>query len=225
MHRLYVTATAVLLFPAARMLAQSDSLKASRDNAGIVLSALLPSEHAVLAIAAAMPADKYDFVPTAGRFAGTRSFAEQLKHIAADLYLDGGAILGDQLRGNITREEAGDPNVHTKEQVVAYVRDAFAYVERAVRTIDDATELPTGRTTAAANHKKEDVLGVGQHRLTRCSSSAAATADEATVRRIEDARRLIISRARRCVSTTSKRSSASRPIGGTSPGLARAHAA
>ena len=141
MHRLYVTATAVLLFPAARMLAQSDFLKASRDNAGIVLSALLPSEHAVLAIAAAMPADKYDFVPTAGRFAGTRSFAEQLKHIAADLYLDGGAILGDQLRGNITREEAGDPNVHTKEQVVAYVRDAFAYMERAVRTIDDANAL------------------------------------------------------------------------------------
>lgn len=123
------------------MLAQSDSLKASRDNAGIVLSALAPTENAVLGVAEAMPADKYDFVPTAGRFAGTRSFAEQLKHIAADLYLDGGAMLGDRLRGNVTREEAGDPNVRTKEQVIAYVHDAFAYMARAARTIDGANEL------------------------------------------------------------------------------------
>ena len=128
MHRLYVAATFVLLCPAARMLAQSDSLKASRDNAGIVLSALRPTENAVLGVAGAMPADKYDVVPTAGRFAGTRSFGEQLKHIAADLYLDGGAMLGDELHGNVTRQEAGDPNVRTKEQVIAYVRDAFAYM-------------------------------------------------------------------------------------------------
>lgn len=141
MHRLYVTATIVLLCPAARLVAQSDSLKASRDNAGIVLSTLLPTEKAVLGVSGAMPADKYDFVPTAGRFAGTRSFAEQLKHITADLYLDGGAILGDQLRGNVTREEGGDPNMRTKEQVIAYVRDAFAYMERAVRTKDGANAL------------------------------------------------------------------------------------
>jgi hypothetical protein len=130
-----------LLCSAGQLGAQADSLKASRHNAGIVLSALEPTAKAVLGVAEAMPADKYDFVPTAGTFAGTRSFAEQLKHIAADLYLDAGAILGDQLRGNVTREEAGDPSVHGKEQVIAYVRDAFAYMERASRTIDDANEL------------------------------------------------------------------------------------
>ncbi|HXT15058.1 MAG TPA: DinB family protein [Gemmatimonadaceae bacterium] len=141
MHRFHIVVVFALLCPGARIAAQSDSLKASRNNAGIVLSALEPMAKGVLGLAQAMPADKYDFVPTAGRFAGTRSYAEQLKHIAADLYLDGGAILGDQLRGNVTRAEAGDPNVRTKEQVIAYVRDAFDYMERAARTIDDANEL------------------------------------------------------------------------------------
>jgi len=141
MRRFTIAVMFAVLCPAARVDAQSDSLKASRHNAGIVLSALAPTANAVLVLAEAMPADKYDFVPTAGRFAGTRSFAEQLKHIAADLYLDAGAILGDELRGNVTRAEAGDPNVHTKEQVIAYVRDAFNYMERAARTIDDANEL------------------------------------------------------------------------------------
>jgi len=141
MYRIQTAAIFALLCSAATLSAQADSLKASRHNAGIVLSALEPTAKAVLAVAEVMPADKYDFVPTAGRFAGTRSFADQLKHIAADLYLDGGAILGDQLHGNVTREEEGDPNVHGKEQVIAYVRDAFAYMERATRGIDDANEL------------------------------------------------------------------------------------
>ena len=141
MHRLQIAVMVALLGAAGRLGAQADSLKASRHNAGIVLSALEPTAKGVLGVAEAMPADKYDFVPTAGRFAGTRSFAEQLKHIAADLYLDAGAILGDSLRGNVTREEAGDPGVHGKEQVIAYVRDAFAYMEQASRAVDDANEL------------------------------------------------------------------------------------
>jgi hypothetical protein len=29
-----------------------------------------------------MPEDKYGFVPTAGKFDGVRSFAEQVKHVA-----------------------------------------------------------------------------------------------------------------------------------------------
>jgi hypothetical protein len=35
-----------------------------------------------LSIAEAMPEDKYSFIPTAGKFEGVRSFAEQVKHVA-----------------------------------------------------------------------------------------------------------------------------------------------
>src|SRR5690349_7660146 len=33
-------------------------------------------------VAEAMPEDKYDYVPTAGKFYGARSFGEQVKHVA-----------------------------------------------------------------------------------------------------------------------------------------------
>ena len=47
------------------------------------------TERKVLALAEAMPAEKYGFAPAAGEFRGVRTFGEQLKHIAADNYLDG----------------------------------------------------------------------------------------------------------------------------------------
>ena len=39
-------------------------------------------ETSFLAMAEAMPEDKYAFIPTAGKFDGVRSFAEQVKHVA-----------------------------------------------------------------------------------------------------------------------------------------------
>lgn len=41
------------------------------------------AEKELMSTADAMPEDKYSFVPTNGEFKGVRSFAEQLKHIAA----------------------------------------------------------------------------------------------------------------------------------------------
>jgi hypothetical protein len=39
-------------------------------------------ETSFLGMAEAMPEDKYAFIPTAGKFDGVRSFAEQVKHVA-----------------------------------------------------------------------------------------------------------------------------------------------
>ena len=39
-----------------------------------------------LSIAEAMPEEKYGFIPTAGRFEGVRSFAEQVKHVACSQF-------------------------------------------------------------------------------------------------------------------------------------------
>ena len=41
-------------------------------------------EKDVVSAAAAMPEGKYSFAPTAGEFTGTRTFAEQIKHLAAN---------------------------------------------------------------------------------------------------------------------------------------------
>ena len=119
--------------------AQTDRLTAPRTNAAIVLSVLDMQAPRVLAVAEAMPEDRYAFVPSNGTFTSVRSFSSQLKHIAADLYLDGGAIL-DSLRGNVVGED-GDSTVKSKAEIIAYLRGAFAYMRRAAATIDDANTL------------------------------------------------------------------------------------
>src|SRR5690348_5010761 len=63
----------------------------NRTNSQELSYMLVRLEPRILDVANAMPAEKYSFVPVAGEFAGVRSFAEQLKHITADNFLDGSA--------------------------------------------------------------------------------------------------------------------------------------
>lgn len=42
-------------------------------------------EHSFIALADAMPADKYDFKPSTGEFENVRTFAEQVKHVACGI--------------------------------------------------------------------------------------------------------------------------------------------
>ena len=78
---------------------QTSAAGARRSNAQVIESILLSLQERIVDIADAMPAEKYSFAPTCGEFKGVRSFGEQLKHIAADLYLDGAAILGEDAPG------------------------------------------------------------------------------------------------------------------------------
>jgi hypothetical protein len=137
---LYSALVAVLVC-AHLTVAQPDHLTAPpRTNAAIVISVLDLQASRVVAVAEAMPEGKYAFVPTNGIFTSVRSFSSQLKHIAADLYLDGGAILGDSLRGNVVGED-GDSTVRSKAEIIEYVKGAFAYMRRAAATIDDTNAL------------------------------------------------------------------------------------
>jgi hypothetical protein len=110
-----------------------------RRNSDQVEYLLQFTERKVVDIAEAMPAEKYGFTPRAGEFRGVRDFREQLKHIAADNYLDGAALLEEKSPpGNLSSGESGDTSVRTKAEVIAYLKDSFAYLHRAVRTMDDA---------------------------------------------------------------------------------------
>ena len=46
--------------------------------------------------AEAMPEDKYGFAPTNGEFKDVRTFAQQIKHVAAVNYILGSSILGEK---------------------------------------------------------------------------------------------------------------------------------
>jgi hypothetical protein len=81
----------------------------------------------------AMPEDKYSFVPTTGEFKGVRTFAEQVKHVAATNFQVFAAVLGE-------KPPAGDDNgpaLKTKAEIMKYLRDSFAYGHKAIATIND----------------------------------------------------------------------------------------
>jgi hypothetical protein len=90
--------------------------------------------------AEAMPEDKYSFAPTSGEFKGVRTFAQQAKHVAAVNYLVGSAILEEKPPVDLGSENGPDA-IKTKADIVKFLKDSFAYVHRAVRTINDANLL------------------------------------------------------------------------------------
>jgi DinB family protein len=123
---------------------QYSRAQANRTNTQIVDFILNLQEKEVVGVAEAMPAEKYDFAPTSGGFKGVRTFAEQLKHIAADNYLLGAGILGEKPPGDVNDDERGSSSVRNKPQIIAYLRDSFAYMHHAAAAIDDAkAPIPT----------------------------------------------------------------------------------
>ncbi len=92
------------------------------------------AENSFLALAEAMPEDKYGFIPSQGNFAGVRSFGEQVKHVAC-----GNFAFFNQIEGKTPPEhcEKGGPaKASTKAELVKYLRDSIAYVETVLPAID-----------------------------------------------------------------------------------------
>jgi hypothetical protein len=85
-----------------------------------------------------MPEDKFSFAPTRGEFHGARTYAAQIKHLAANNYQVSAQILGEKPPPGEHGEEAPD-SLRTQEQVMDYVKGSFTYLHRAVATISEST--------------------------------------------------------------------------------------
>src|SRR5580692_6192313 len=86
--------------------------------------------------AEAMPEDKFGFAPTNGEFKGARTYAQQIKHVAAVNYIFGAAILGEKVPVDVG-DESGPAALKTKEEILTYLRDSFTYVHKAILTINE----------------------------------------------------------------------------------------
>jgi len=84
----------------------------------------------------AMPEDKYSFAPSNGEFKEVRTFAMQVKHVAAVNYLVGASILVEKPPVELGSENGPD-SVKTKAEIVKFLKDSFAYVHKAVASIND----------------------------------------------------------------------------------------
>ena len=94
------------------------------------------TEHEFSSAAEAMPEDKFEFAPTNGEFKGVRTFGEQIKHVAAVNYIFGAAILSEKVPVDVG-DESGPASVKTKAEILSYLKDSFAYVHKAIETVNE----------------------------------------------------------------------------------------
>jgi uncharacterized damage-inducible protein DinB len=108
---------------------------------GDALNAILDIGSGEFAGAAdAMPEDKYSFAPTAGEFKGVRTFAQQVKHVAAVNYIFGAAILQEKPPVD-TNEEKGPDTLKSKAEIMKFLNDSFAYLHKALASINEKNQL------------------------------------------------------------------------------------
>ena len=88
----------------------------------------------------AMPEDKYSFAPTNGEFKGVRTFAQQVKHVAAVNYMIAASILEEKPPVELGGENGPD-SMKTKADIEKFIKDSFVYVHKAVGTINEGNLL------------------------------------------------------------------------------------
>jgi len=109
-------------------------------------------EALVVPAADAMPDSLYSFAPDGVGFKGVRTFAEQVKHLAANNYQMAAAAAGEKAPAG-TRNESAPDAVRTKGDIVAYLKGSFAMLHKAAAAIDE--------------HNLSDEVAVGGKQYTR----------------------------------------------------------
>lgn len=84
----------------------------------------------IVAAAEAMPADKYDFAPANGNFAGVRTFGAEVQHVTEANYF---FFSGFGLSG--APDEAKLKSLKGKDELVQALKDSFAFAQKGIDTI------------------------------------------------------------------------------------------
>jgi uncharacterized damage-inducible protein DinB len=109
--------------------------KAPPTIASVLQAQLGVVEFEVVGAAQAMPEDKYSFAPTNGNFAGVRTFALEVKHIATINNIFFGSILGEPGPAALDETLNGPDSIQTNDQIVQYLKDSFAHGHKAIASI------------------------------------------------------------------------------------------
>lgn len=104
--------------------------EAPRTIASVMDRSLSGVEKEFVSAAEAMPEDKYSYAPTSGEFKGVRTFAQQIKHVAAVNYMVFSTMLGEKAPD--TGGENGPDSIKTKADIVKYLKESFVLGHRAM---------------------------------------------------------------------------------------------
>jgi hypothetical protein len=123
--------------------AQAAKPKEEKRTVTMVLDrTVLNMEYEFIPAAEAMPEDKFGFAPTNGEFKGVRTFAQQIKHVAAVNYELGAALMEVKPPIDIS-DESGPASITSKADILKFLKESFAYVHKAIATINENNVVGT----------------------------------------------------------------------------------
>jgi len=153
---------ATLLLPATALLQASNPAPQAPQPPPTVASALdreiTNVEKQILEVAEAMPEDKFNFSPESlnipgSDYKGVRTFAVQLKHVAASNYFIWSPITGDKLPEGL-KDGNGPVDMKTKADIINFLKASFALGHKAAATLTTENMLqPTGNSQSLRLHR------------------------------------------------------------------------
>jgi hypothetical protein len=144
MKRLGLTACGVVVL-SMTMAAAAQMAKPKNEHRTVTQvldSTVLNMEHEFVPAAEAMPEDKFGFAPSDGEFKGVRTYAQQIKHVAAVNYELGAALLEQKPPVDVG-DESGPASMTSKADIIKYLNDSFEYVHKAIATINEKNFVNT----------------------------------------------------------------------------------
>jgi hypothetical protein len=104
-------------------------------------------EKQVIEVAEAMPEDKFNFSPESlnipgSEYKGVRTFAVQVKHVAASNYFIWSPITGDKLPEGL-KDGNGPADLKSKADIIKFLKDSFALGHKAAATLTAENMLQT----------------------------------------------------------------------------------
>ena len=114
-------------------------------------------EKQIVEAAEAMPEDKFNFSPeslniSGSDYKGVRTFASQVKHVAASNYFLWSALTGDKLLPEEFNDGKGPEILKNKADIIKFLKDSFALGHKAASTLTAENMLQT------AEHSKSPRL-------------------------------------------------------------------
>ena len=111
-------------------------------------------EKQIMEVAEAMPEDKYNFSPESlnipgDDFKGVRTFAVQVKHVAASNYFIWSHLTGDKLPEGLN-DGNGPENLKTKADIIKFLQDSFALGHKAAATLTTQNMLETAENSKSS---------------------------------------------------------------------------
>jgi hypothetical protein len=140
--------------------AANSSPQSAPTLASMVDSEVSAIEKQIVDVAEAMPEDKYNFSPEnlnipGSDYKGVRTFAMQVKHIAASIYFIWSTITGDKLPDNL-KDGDGPADLKTKADIIKFLKDSFALGHKAAATLTVENMLqPVGQRKSLRMHRAE----------------------------------------------------------------------